>query len=176
MSIEESGEGREKVQVLNYPMPFIGHTDPETKRLTRVYDPRIVHGSNDTRIGYAFPQDERGLEEVVHPIIGIASNLGEFCGIDEENHQVAVAFSNYCLESGGYSFRTITDLSAMQEAVLAGYLRIESLDGKIIYFPTEKAVRAMCNTRIENFDYAFGLHTGVSLVGGHLKLPDWAGE
>ncbi len=178
LEIHRIGEGIEKYRVLNWPMSFTLYTDPETKALTKVYTPGVVVAGelsqpSSSRVGGAFPEKDSALEPVVHPIVSISKAMGEFGGVDLESHRTAVEWSNYFLQERGFPFRTEHNPEKLAKAVEAGYLRTGTIEGAVVYFPQERAVRAMCNKRIEDFSWALALHTGVPMGTGHRKpLPE----
>ncbi|MBI4015672.1 MAG: hypothetical protein HY362_03055 [Candidatus Aenigmarchaeota archaeon] len=177
LEIHKIGEGIEKYRVLNWPMPFTFYTDPDVRRLTGVYSPGVVHvkdGLGDissSRIGCAFPPQELALEKVVHPIVSISTALGEFGGVDLESHSTAVKWANYFLQEQKHPFRADHNPENLKRAEKAGYLRVGTIEGVEVYFPQEKAVRAMCNQRMEDVLYSISLHTGAAIGTGHKRPP-----
>jgi hypothetical protein len=181
LEIKELEQGIEKISVLNYPGGLVTYTDVESRRLTQIYAPGIVyngtyHGlipEDDLTheiIGRAFPPQHRELEEVVHPLISISTSLKEFSGYPLSEHPKLVTWVNHYIPPR-LKFTSRSDPELVKKALSEEYLRVVRIGEMEVYFPTEKSVRAMCNTRGEEGIYVIALHTGWNVGIGHRYVP-----
>ncbi|PIN91679.1 hypothetical protein COU56_04950 [Candidatus Pacearchaeota archaeon CG10_big_fil_rev_8_21_14_0_10_31_9] len=170
LQIHDLEAGLQKIVATNLPMPLTWYIDNEAKQLTAKYFPEIIPST----IGNAFPVDDYRQEQVVHPLVAASLLVGRFGGVTAEHYPTIVAWCNHYLSGG---FFTTYDKNVLEQAVTDEYVRNAIIEKETVYFPTEKSVRAMCDTRLEVADMMLGLHTGVQFViTGHMKLPDYAGD
>ncbi len=181
LEIIELEGGIEKISVLNYPGGLIAYTDPEMKRISNIFSPKVVYNGtynglisvddlSHEIIGRAFPVEHRELEEVVHPLISISTGLNEFSGFPLSEHQKLVEWVNHYIPKR-LKFVTQSDPKLIKTALTEGYLRQKLIEGKEVFFPTERSVRAMCNTRGEEGMYTLALHTGWNVGIGYRYVP-----
>jgi hypothetical protein len=171
--------GVHKVEVTNWTDTFglTYYTDNGSKILTTNFIPGVVNDNayrygtagRYNRIGTAFPQDEKEMERVVHPLVAISTNWDEFGGVSLDGHEKIVEWTNYFLGQITKDFRCDSDKEAIDRALEAGYLRTEKIEDQKVYFPTEKAVRSMCNRRSEDFIAVIASYTGLNLGIGHRR-------
>ena len=176
IDIYELTDGIEKGVITNWPNePFVFYTDFGAKKISGGFVPRIIPST----IGRAFDREpgDIGIEQVVHPVVGMAAKFGEFGGFDAANYPKAVECMNFYLEQDGFEFRTNDNPEHIARAVNDGYLRAIPIDGTTVYFPTRDFVRAMCDTPFEKIDYMLALHTDVQFhTTANRRLPYWAGD
>lgn len=193
LEIYELGDGVERCAITNWPgESFVFYADPETKKLSREFVPRIEKsivgralvarepgriGELREALGERNPRGDYEMEQAVHPVVGMAAKFGEFGGFDEKNYPKAVECMNWYLARDGLKFRAAYDPEQVARAIENGYLRTSDIEGTTVYFPTRDSVRAMCDTPFERIDYALGLHIGVQFcTTANRRLPDWAGD
>ena len=146
--------GLDKIEALNWPYELVCYSDGQTKELDNVYRPEInehdlmaigVYGFKPI-MGTVFDEEERTLEQVVHPIVAAARLFDQFVGIQEDSLESISEWCN-CHMPRETDFRTSYDPEALKQAVNAGYLRQTRIRGALVYFPTGKAAESMCLKR-----------------------------
>jgi hypothetical protein len=162
--IEDVAEGVERLTVTNWPGGLACYTNQGTKAISEEYAPGVARST----IGNALPKDA-DIEPAVHTIVAMSRSFGEFVGFDAQNLANCVDFLNHYIP---VAYRVSADPTLLAAAAQRGYLMATHVEGQTVYFPTEKAVRPMCNTWDENAIYVIALHTEIGHGIGHHTPPE----